>query len=733
MTGVLPELQRLRAGVVGTGFIGLVHVEALRRLGIQVCGVVGSTLERAAAKAAAEGLPEPYRSYEAMLDDDRVDVVHITSPNQLHFEQAMAALDAGKHVVCEKPLALGSRQTGQLLAAAERSGLVHAVNFNVRFYPQLAVARERIGSDVRLVSGHYLQDWLLWDTDWNWRLDPEIGGSLRAVGDIGSHWLDAVGYVTGRRVVAAMADLTTMIPVRREPAGPVETFSASDGGASIERQVRTEDAAGILLRYEDGARGVLTVSQVSPGRKNACSFEVDGSAASVAWDSERPDELWIGHRDRPNEVLLRERGDYPPGHAQGFADTFKALYRAVYGAVAAGGPPARPDYPTFADGHEAALVGEAIARSAEEGRWASVERERERSRRMNVGIVGCGVIAHHYVEHASAFASFRVTACADMVADAARAFAATHGLAALDVDALLADPGIDVVLNLTPPAVHASVVTAALDAGKHVYTEKPLAIDPDDAARLLEHAEACGRRIGCAPDIFLGSAYQAARNLLDEGAIGTPLSVSASMLTGAIASWHPNPDIFYGAGAGPLLDMGPYYFTAIAALLGPVRRVVGFATTRVTEREIEIGPRRGERFPVTVPSHTAATLELSDGVLGSLIMSFETEDALVTDFFIHGTDGVLGLPDPNTFAGPVRLRQGRGGWRDVPIAPDVARDARGIGLDDFAEAIAQGRPHRASGALGSHVVETACAVLEAAASGAPVTLRTDVVRPAPMP
>jgi predicted dehydrogenase len=369
--------RECKAGVVGTGFIGVVHVEALRRLGIEVLGVVGSSRERAAERAAAEGLPAPYDSYEAMLADARIDVVHLTSPNNVHFEQAMAALNAGKHVVCEKPLAMDSGQTAQLLAAAQRSGLVHCVNFNIRCYPQVQEARERVDGDARLVSGHYLQDWLLLDTDWNWRLEPEVGGRLRAVGDIGSHWLDLVQYVTGRRIESVMADLTTMIPVRRQPTGPVQTFSSGDGGPTVDRSMETEDTAGILLRFEGGARGVVTVSQVSAGRKNSCSFEVDGSRQAVAWDSERPEELWIGHRDRPNELLLRERGDYPSGHAQGFPDTFKALYRSVYTAVAAGGPPAEPDYPTFADGHEAALLGDAIARSAAEGRWATIDRQGE--------------------------------------------------------------------------------------------------------------------------------------------------------------------------------------------------------------------------------------------------------------------------------------------------------------------------------------------------------------------
>jgi len=392
------EIQRLRAAVVGTGFIGAVHVDALRRLGIEVTGVVGSSPQRAAEKARAAGLPEPYESFDAMLADDRVDVVHLTSPNDAHHPQARASLEAGKHVVCEKPLALTSAETRELLAVARRSGLVHAVNFNIRFYPQVHEARARIRAgelgDVRLVSGAYLQDWLLFDTDWNWRLDPAVGGALRAVGDIGSHWIDLVTFVTGRHVEAVLADLTTFMPVRREPAGPVETFAGkggSDGpdganggrGAGAERVMETEDAAGLLLRLEGGARAVATISQVSAGRKNHLRFEVDGSRAALAWLSEHHEELWIGHRERPNEVLLRDPAlshrasaatmTLPGGHAEGFAATFRELYRKVYAAVAAGGPPpADPGFPTFADGHEEAVIGEAIARSAREGRWVTV-------------------------------------------------------------------------------------------------------------------------------------------------------------------------------------------------------------------------------------------------------------------------------------------------------------------------------------------------------------------------
>jgi predicted dehydrogenase len=349
--------------------------------------VVGSSPERAAEKARAAGLPDPYPSFQALLADERVDVVHLTSPNDLHFDQARAVLAAGKHVICEKPLAMDSAQTAELLALASASGLVHAVNFNIRFYPNCQEAAARVAAgelgDVHLVSGGYLQDWLLYETDWNWRLDAARGGSLRAVGDIGSHWLDLMTFVTGSRIEAVIAELVTVLPVRREPTGPVETFSGATAGETVAREMDTEDLAGMLLRFENGARGVVAVSQVSAGRKNSLSFEVDGADGALAWNAELPEQLWLGHRGRPNELLTRDpslmhpaaaaTAALPAGHVEGFADTFKELYRAVYRAVAAGGPPERPDYPTFADGHDEALIADAIACSAREGRWVEVD------------------------------------------------------------------------------------------------------------------------------------------------------------------------------------------------------------------------------------------------------------------------------------------------------------------------------------------------------------------------
>jgi predicted dehydrogenase len=384
----MTSLRGIAAAVVGTGFIGVVHVDALRRLGVDVVGVVGSTPQRAREKARVAPVPEPFESFEAMLADDRVRVVHLASPNHLHAEQAHAALRAGKHVVCEKPLANTAAETAALLEAARASGLVHATNFNQRFWPQVIEARARVRAGeigaVRLVSGGYLQDWLVRDSDWNWRLDPARGGALRAVGDIGSHWVDLASHVTGLPVRAVMADLATFVTVRREPTGPVETFGGGGGaaGEAVDREMASEDAAGLMLRLGDSARAVCVLSQVSPGRKNLLHFEVDGSEAALAWAAERHEELWIGHRGRPNELLLRDPSlgagggptAMPAGHAEGFADTFRDLYRAVYADVAAGGPSDDPAYPTFAAGHEQAVIGEAIARSAAEGRWADVGR-----------------------------------------------------------------------------------------------------------------------------------------------------------------------------------------------------------------------------------------------------------------------------------------------------------------------------------------------------------------------
>ena len=381
----------IRTAVIGSGFIGTVHIEALRRIGVSVVGLLGSTGPRGEERAQAVGVRHAYQSLDELCADESVHVVHVTSPNELHAPQVTQILAAGKHVVCEKPLAMTSDESAELVRLARETGRVNAVNFNIRFYPlnqhvSRFVADGGVG-DVRLVTGRYFQDWLLYDTDWNWRLEVERGGALRAVGDIGSHWLDLTTFVTGRHVEAVMADLTTFIPVRHKPAGPVETFSTERAAETVPVEIRTEDVATILLRFEGGARGSVAISQLSAGRKNSLQYEIDGSSSAVAWDSEQPDQLWIGHRDQPNELLLRNpalmtppgaaAARLPAGHVEGFADTFGALFMAIYEDVLAGRPADRPVYPTFADGHDEMLVGDAIAESARTGSWVTVNRNTE--------------------------------------------------------------------------------------------------------------------------------------------------------------------------------------------------------------------------------------------------------------------------------------------------------------------------------------------------------------------
>lgn len=379
-----------QAVVVGTGFIGPVHVEALRRLGINVRGVVGSNPEKGRQAAASMLLPQAYDSLEAALQDSQVDVVHLTSPNRLHRQQVLACLAAGKHVVCEKPLGMTSIETAELVAASQRHpALVTAVNYNLRFYPLMLHVRELIQSGalgkIYSVRGAYEQDWLHQDTDWNWRLLPEEGGELRAVGDIGTHWMDLTAFVTGLHAEQVLADLGTAIPVRKRPTSSVATFRGKEQARPmtfVETPVTTEDLGHILFRYAGGAKGNLTVSQVFAGKKNRVTLEIAGARSSLMWDSERPNELCLGHRDQPNQVLIRDPAllastarsfvNYPGGHNEGFPDTFKQLYRAIYADVAAGRMSDRPLYATFADGHQELLLCEAISRSHATQSWQIV-------------------------------------------------------------------------------------------------------------------------------------------------------------------------------------------------------------------------------------------------------------------------------------------------------------------------------------------------------------------------
>jgi predicted dehydrogenase len=382
------------AAVTGTGFIGAVHVEALHRLGIRVKGILGSSPGKSEIAAQQLGLAKAYVSYEELLSDPEVEVVHITTPNRWHREMVIGALDAGKHVVCEKPLATNSMETAELVERATKSPrLLTAVNYNVRFYPLALQARQLIqqGAIGRMLSvrGAYIQDWLLKETDWNWRLLPEEGGELRAIGDIGTHWMDLILFLTGLQIDSVFADLSTMIPVRQRPKVARATFEGKKANSEVAEiepfKITTEDWGSVLFRFSNGARGSMCVSQVTAGRKNKITFEIAGSEGSLAWDSEHPNDLWLGHRDKANELLIRDPSlldpsirtfaSYPGGHNEGFPDTFKQLYRAIYECLAEKDFSRPKLFAGFDDGHRELLLCEAILRSHREEAWRPVGNE----------------------------------------------------------------------------------------------------------------------------------------------------------------------------------------------------------------------------------------------------------------------------------------------------------------------------------------------------------------------
>lgn len=376
----------INAAVIGTGFIGNVHVQALRRTGVGVKGVMGSSPERSREKAAEISVEKAYASLEDLLADDSIDVVHVTSPNHAHYSQVKAILGAGKHVICEKPLALNSSQSSELVELARAAKKVCAVCYNIRFYPLNQHARGMVQSgelgDIRFVTGHYHQDWLAKDTDWNWRLLANQGGALRSVGDIGTHWFDLTSFIIGLKAHSVMAELSTFLPERKKPIGSIETFSNANGVRETVK-IDTDDASMIMIRYEGGARGLFSTSQINIGRKNALHWDIAGSASSASWSSETPDHLFIGHRERANETLMRDftlmndagvkAAALPPGHVEGFADSFASFFRSVYSDVIAGGRRQDSNWATFEDGHYEMQFCDAVLKSARENRWVDLD------------------------------------------------------------------------------------------------------------------------------------------------------------------------------------------------------------------------------------------------------------------------------------------------------------------------------------------------------------------------
>ncbi len=382
-------MTTIKAGLIGTGYIGMVHLEMLRRLeGVEVVAVADKNRELAGRAAAKLGVSRVYAEAADLVADGEVEVVHNCAPNHVHFEINAAAVRAGKEVLSEKPLALDSRESGELLRLAERHGTTTAINFCYRYYPvvQEAAARARRGDlgEVRAFMGHFLQDWLFLETDYSWRLDPAVAGAANVVADLGSHWCDLVQFVTGRKIVEIMAELHTCLPKRRKPKAGALSFGSGEAGDSEEIEIVLDDYASLFLRLDNGARGSFTTCQAAAGRKVDLELQIFGSKESYAWSHVHPNALWIGHREKANETFYesgllqapetRKYAALPTGHPMGYHDAVYNLFRDYYEALAAkrAGQPFRATFPDFRTGHEMMCVVDAAVESNRSGGWVKV-------------------------------------------------------------------------------------------------------------------------------------------------------------------------------------------------------------------------------------------------------------------------------------------------------------------------------------------------------------------------
>jgi len=385
-------MRVIKTGIIGSGFMGSSHIEALKRVGgVNVLAIASDDEQGMKSLADKFGILNTYSDWEKVINDPEIEVIHNCTPNFLHFEINKAAILAGKHIISEKPLTLNSLESNELVELTKKHNVVNAINFNYRFYPLIqhlkAIVRKGEVGDIYYVHGHYLQDWLFYDTDYNWRLETELSGLSRAVADIGSHWCDMIQFITGQKIKKVFGNLKTIHKKRKKPEEQIETFKGLGNeikGDFSTIEINTEDTGTVLFELEDGTSGAFTVSQVSAGRKNNFVFEIDGSKKSLCWDQENPNQIWIGYRDRANEVLLKDPSlidpdaqsyaHYPGGHPEGYPDGPKNLFINVYDFIREGKDPNidEKEFPTFADGHYENKVVEAVLRSNKEQKWTEV-------------------------------------------------------------------------------------------------------------------------------------------------------------------------------------------------------------------------------------------------------------------------------------------------------------------------------------------------------------------------
>jgi predicted dehydrogenase len=378
-------MSRIRTAVIGTGFMGRVHLEALRRVeNVDVVEIAATSADKARVAAEGYNVLNSTGDWQDVIRDPSIDAVHITTPNVSHFPIARAALEAGKHVLCEKPLAMSSAEAQALTDLVAAKGLRGGVCHNLRYYPMVQQMRRMREAgdfgDILVVQGTYSQDWMLHETDWNWRVDPAVSGPSRVMADIGSHFFDMAEHVTGLKVSSVCSDLQTFYPARKQPKSGGESFSGKQDGETVDTHILTEDFGATLFRMGQ-ARGAMTASQVSAGRKNGLVLEIYGTKGGASWRQERPEELWLGHRDAPNQLLLKDPSlldakarafaDFPGGHAEGYPDTHKQLFRRFYASIA--DENLTPDYPIFADGLRQMKILDAELASAKSRAWVDVK------------------------------------------------------------------------------------------------------------------------------------------------------------------------------------------------------------------------------------------------------------------------------------------------------------------------------------------------------------------------